>query len=109
LQGSKSAKRWPLNFQDCCFRYRRYHHGGISRLPGEHSHFAETCLRLNSADLAAFPLIIIDVHVKPAINQNVKGVASPVALMDDLFTRAVNKQTCIRANLLARIVPAVNN
>ena len=60
-------------------------------MSGKHGHLAETGLRLNLADLAAYPLIVIDVHVKLAVNQDVKGVTSPVAFVDDLFARAVNK------------------
>src|SRR6267378_472042 len=104
FEPSQQAKRWTLNFEDPCFRFSRYHYRSIARLPREQRHLAETILRLNHALMSS-----IDVHVKPAFNEYVKGVTSPVTLMDDLFTGAIDKQTRVRANLLARIVSTVNN
>jgi hypothetical protein len=64
---------------------------------------------MDFANLAAYTFIIIDVNVEVAINQNVERVTSPVTLVDYLFTGALNQQTCVWSNLLAGIVPTVNN
>src|SRR5439155_23288456 len=89
LQLSQQAKRRTLNFQHSCFGSGWHHDSRVAWLSGEHGHLSETSLLINLADLVAHSLVIIDVNIEFAIDQNVEGVPAPVALMDDLFTRFV--------------------
>src|SRR5207244_4264838 len=109
LQLSQQAKRRTLDLQHGCFGSGWHHYGRVARLSGEYGHFSETGLLINLADLVAYSLVIIDVNIEFAIDQNVEGVPAPVGLMDDLFTGAVDQQTRIGPNLLAGIVPAIDN
>ena len=108
LQLPQQAKRRTLNLQHRCFGSGWHYDGRVAWLSGEHGHLSETGLLINLADLVAYSLVIVDVNIEFAIDQNVEGVPAPVALMDDLFTGAVHQQTRIRPNLLAGIVAAID-
>src|SRR5437588_8427528 len=108
LQLSQQAKRRTLNFQHRCFGSRWHHDSRVAWLAGEHGHLTKTILQLYLANFSADAPIIVDVHIETAANQNVKSITSPVALMNDFFTGAVDQQTRIRSNLLAGIVPAID-
>ena len=109
LQLSQQAKRRTLNLQHSCFGSGWHYDRRVAWLSGEHGHLTKTSLLINLADLVAYSLIIVDVHIKTATNENVKSITSPVSLMNDFFTGAVDQQMRIRPNLLAGIVPAINN
>ncbi len=108
LQLSQQAKRRTLNFQHRCFGSRWHYDSRVAWLSGKHGHLTKTILQLYLANFSADAPIIVDVHIKTASNENVKSITSPVALMNDFFTGAVDQQTRIRPNLLAGIVPAID-
>src|SRR5947208_2841685 len=105
---SQQPKRQTLNFQHRCFCSRWHYDSRVAWLSGEHGHLTKTILQLYRANFSADAPIIVDVHIKTASNENVKSITSPVALMNDFFTRAVDQQMHIRPNLLAGIVPAID-
>src|SRR5438034_3375125 len=109
LQLSQQAKRRTLNLQHSCFGSGWHYDRRVAWLSGEHGHLTKTSLLINLADLVAYSLIIVDVHIKTATNENVKSITSPVSLMNDFFTGAVDQQMRIRPNLLAGIVPAIDD
>src|SRR6266542_4708732 len=106
---SHEAKRRTLNFQNRCFFSHGHDNRGVARLSGKDGNLSKTGLRLNLANPAFDSLIIVNINVELTINQNVKSVSSPVTFINDLFTWTVHEQTGGRPNLLAGIVPAINN
>src|SRR5437763_16814802 len=108
LQLPQQAKRRTVNLQNRCFGSGLHYDGRVAWLSGEHGHLTKTILQLYLANSSADAPIIVDVHIKTATNENVKSITSPVSLMNDFFTGAVDQQTRIRPNLLAGIVPAID-
>ncbi len=108
LQLSQQAKRRTLNLQHSCFGSRWHYDSSVAWLSGEHGHLTKTILQLYLANSSADAPIIVDVHIKTATNENVKSITSPLALMNNFFTGAVDQQMRIRPNLLAGIVPAID-
>src|SRR5437588_7936866 len=108
LQLSQQPKRRTLNLQHSCFSSGWHYDSRVAWLSSEHRHLTKTILELYLANSSAAAPIIVDVHIKTATNENVKSITSPVALMNDFFTGAVDQQTRIRPNLLAGIAPAID-
>src|SRR2546427_1063838 len=109
LQLPQQAKRRTLNLQHSCFGSGWHYDGRVAWLSGEHGHLTKTILQIYLANSSADAPIIVDVHIKRTTNENVKSITSPVSLMNDFFTGAVDQQMRIRPNLLAGIVPAIDD
>jgi hypothetical protein len=105
----EQAKRGPLDFDDSGFRLRRNTDGRVARLSREHRTLAESHARLKLRNLMGRTLVVCDVNVQLPVNQNVKSVASPIALRDDFFARGVREQARVWPNLLASVVAPIDD
>ena len=86
---------------------RRAHRGG-ARHSGEHGHLAELHPGRN-LPAARLAVAAPDPDLGPARDDDVEGIAAPVPLAHDLLARLVDEQPDVGADLLAVVVPPVDD
>jgi hypothetical protein len=78
-------------------------------LSGEYRHLAKNILQVYLINSVASSTFVIDADIQFAIEQNKKGVPSPVSFMDDLLAGTVHVKACVRTNTLISISSSINH